>query len=564
MAIVAFRAPIGGQARDHVRAELFELRSRDIVSELLAQVRRCQPAITIVQGEIERQGTIAHAPSGESDLTFITDGEFVGGVVAALRFRLHDAPFRVDGALHRLEGGRWRLTTPRVYSLDQRAAQRLALDAGEATLRWSEVLDGDLRSSHAVVEELSSEGVGFTVARDEGAPPPPSAFPAMLEIDGRRIHCLGETRYLRHSDARTRCGVRLHTRAGRGDLVDAYLRHRFRQLLPRREADPDRVYELLERSGYLSLRDDMRPPRDWFARRDDDAISRDVCFRSSDDALIGHVSFTRAYPRAWLGHQLATLRHHAEATACRRAIYLHIATYPTLVDGDDAMMVGYFDRGRPWHQRFFSGFVDWLAEPSLAVAFGLDRFERSTREEPVAVTASGAEVGPPRPEELADAAALVRAQLPPLLSEVLDVHPERLGAAHLNDDYHGTRYQRGREVLVLRVRGRVAGVALCETGSRELSIFNLFNMAQLFVLGGVHAPSTAAQLQLIGAVRALYAARGERNPMLVAPPHTLDAAREPGTFLAETMGMIAWSGRALRQYENFINYQFGKQLEPVG
>jgi hypothetical protein len=107
-------------------------------------------------------------------------------------------------------------------------------------------------------------------------------------------------------------------------------------------------------------------------------------------------------------------------------------------------------------------------------------------------------------------------------------------------------------------------VALCEVGSRELSIFNLFNMAQLFVATGRSRPSVAAQLRLLAAVRGLYAARGEHNPMIVAPPGTVDAALEPGTFLAETMGMIAWSGRALRQYENFINYQFGAQITALG
>jgi hypothetical protein len=179
---------------------------------------------------------------------------------------------------------------------------------------------------------------------------------------------------------------------------------------------------------------------------------------------------------------------------------------------------------------------------------------------PSPATLAVADVGAPRPEELTQAVALIRAYLPPLVASALDIRAEGLVADALNQDYRTTRYERGRRALVLRVAGEVAGVALCEVGSRELSIFNLFNMAQLFVL-----PNTPvdAQLALLGAVRAFYAARGERNPMIVAPPGTLAASQEPGTVLAETMGMIVWSGRALRQYENFIKYQFGRQLELV-
>jgi hypothetical protein len=150
--------------------------------------------------------------------------------------------------------------------------------------------------------------------------------------------------------------------------------------------------------------------------------------------------------------------------------------------------------------------------------------------------------------------------LPPLVAAALDIHPDRLQTEMLNADYEGTRYERGRQALVLRIGGELSGVALCETGSRELSIFNLFNMAQVFILPSASVP---AQLMLLGAVRAFYAARNELGPMIVAPPGTFDASREDGTVLAETMGMIVWSGRALRQYENFIKYQFGRQLELV-
>jgi hypothetical protein len=444
--------------------------------------------------------------------------------------------------------------------LDRRQTERLRLTTGSATLRWSEVRDGRLFARRAPVAEFSADGVGLRLDGRDAPMPTGGPFSVTLEIEDQSIDCLAETRHQHESLSSIHSGLRLSSQSRRADLVDLYLGRRFPQLIRRRDADPDRVHDLFERSGYLALRGDIRPLRSWFSRADDDPISRDVVFRGRDGELVGHVSFTRAYPRAWLGHQLATLRSHREAMACRRAIYLHIAAFPSLVDGDDAMMVGYYDRRRPWHQRFFSGFVDWLRDPALAVTFLLDRFERDGADPPACPAPDHVDVGAPLAHERAPAAALVRAQLSPLVAAALDIHPDRLTTDRLNESYAFTRYQRGRHALVLRMAGELAGVALCETGSRELSLFNLFNMAQVFVLPIADIP---AQLALLAAVRAFYSAQGERNPMIVSPPRTLDATRETGTVLAETMGMIVWSGRALRQYENFVQYQFGRLLESV-
>jgi hypothetical protein len=546
--------------RAEARSDRFEIRSSEIVAEVLKYLCRRSPAVAVEQGPLTGPARLLPMATGSADMLLAVEhGDFIGGLGAAVCVSMDRVDFRIEGELERVTPGVWRLASPRLFSLDQRSAERLELDEGVAQLRWSEVRAGSLVEMTAPVDDLSSEGIGVG-ASGESSVPASVPFVATLDIDGRRFDCLAEPRHSQEGASGSRCGIKLHTRSRRAELIDTYLDHRFPQLVPRRDLDPESVHGLLERSGYLALRDDMKPPRDWFARSDDDAISRDVCFKAGDGQLIGHVSFTRAYSRAWLGHQLATIRNHSEAMACRRAIYLHIATYPTLVDGDDAMMVGYYDRGRPWHQRFFTGFVDWLSDPNLSVAYSLDRFERAAPNQRANVTFIGAEVGRAHLSELAHAAALVRLMLPPLVASALDIDPEHLTTNMLNGDYAGTRYERGREALVLRIGGKLSGVALCEVGSRQLSIFNLFNMAQCFVLPGT---PVAAQLMLLDAVRAFYASRGESNPMIVSPPGTFQAQEESGTVLAETMGMIVWSGRALRQYENFIKYQFGRQLELV-
>lgn len=540
-------------------AALFELRAPELVQDVVSSARRSLAQIDVLQDGVERAGQVLATDAGPLAFEFATAKVgLVSGFSTQIRLLLYGASFLLDG-IASLSHNRWSFSCERVFSLDRRAAERLPLSDSTAQLRWRVDVDGMEKTAGAPIQDLGHQGVGIVLARETGPLPEGESFSATLRINGHAIECVAEARHAQRLPGKTRYGIRLKALLDRDGCLDAYLAQRFPQLVDRRTLDPEQVHELLQTSGYLALREGVAPSRHWLARQDDTAISRDVCFRDRADRLIGHVSFTRAYGKAWLGHQLATIRPHEEAIACREAIYLHIATYPTLVDGDDAMMVGYFDRNRPWHQRFFSGFARWVDSPQLAVTIGLDRFERRAHERVPVAMAPHVSVSVASPEDLAGTTQLVRSHLPPLIADALDIRPQCLTATALHPRYVGTGYHRGRVALVLRVNGGLAGVALCETGSRELSIFNLFNMAQVFLRTGAEAPGDDAQLALLSAVREFYAGRGITDPILVAPPGTLKAELEPGTFLAETMGMIAWSGRGLRQYENFIRYEFGKE-----
>lgn len=540
-------------------AALFELRAPEIVQDVVSSARRCLAQVELLQDGVERAGQVLAAGATPLGFEFaVSKNGLLSGVTTQVRLSLYGVTFLLEG-IASCSLNRWAFSCHRVYSLDRRAAERLPVADPTAQLRWSVSVAGVERTAEAPIQDLGHEGVGIVVSQETDPLPAANEFRATLRIRGQAIECMAEARHAQRLSGRTRYGIRLKALLNRDGCLDAYLSQRFPQLVDRRTLDPEQVYELLQRSGYLALREGVAPARRWLARQDDGAISRDVCFRDHAKRLIGHVSFTRAYGKAWLGHQLATIRPHEEAIACREAIYLHIATYPTLVDGDDAMMVGYFDRSRPWHQRFFSGFARWVDSPDLAVTIGLDRFERRHPGRMEAVVDPHVSVRAASPEDLIGAAQLVRTHLPSLIADALDVRPECLTTSTLNPSYEGTRYHRGRVALVLHVHHRLAGVALCEIGSRELSIFNLFNMAQVFLAKGAEAPANDAQLALLAAVRGFYAARGVDDPIIVAPPGTLKAELEPGTFLAETMGMIAWSGRGLRQYESFVRYEFGKE-----
>lgn len=47
-------------------------------------------------------------------------------------------------------------------------------------------------------------------------------------------------------------------------------------------------------------------------------------------------------------------------------------------------------------------------------------------------------------------------------------------------------------------------------------------------------------------------------PIIAAPPGALHAEAEPGTELAETMGMISKAGRSMPLYAAYLDYHFAK------
>lgn len=477
----------------------------------------------------------------------------------SLRLALFDVSLLLEGRLAEGVDGALSLEPPfTLSSIERRGSGRLALADGAASLHWVTMGASEPVANAAEVLELSPDGALVAIGPAESLPSG-GPFPAALSIGETTVHCLAHSRHRRHGDRLDECGVEIVSGPARARLLEAYLGMRFPALRQRRTLAPEAVQELLERSGYLALRGGIVPPPRWF-RLEGDGVSRDVVHLAEDGTPVGHVSVTRAYSGSWMGHQIATLRGHPETWAARMALYLYFATYPIAVDGPGTILFGYYDRRRAWHKVFFESFVRWVGDDELAVIAPFDRFERAPGQPESAVPCEPrVEVGLALPEDLLAAAALVRAQLPELAATAFDLHPESLTRQHLHPAYAGSSLERGRCAIVLRVDGRLAGVALCETGSRELSLFNMFNMAQIY-LRRDRVPSIGAQLRLLAEVRAFYRLRGIVDPLVVAPPGTFAGASEPGTVLAETMGCIAWSGRALRQYESFLKFRFGRFL----
>jgi hypothetical protein len=481
-----------------------------------------------------------------TEIVLATEDVAVPSGETRIAFVLYGVPFFASCTI--LDG---RLKRPlQIWSADNRASMRVSPGA-LIRLEWYSPDQGGMRVDQAPIIELG--GGGARSLHPPGTPvPSANLFAATVSQGGAYSNCMAEVRSRTVSNRGVELGLRLLT-DDPTPFAEIMLRTLFPRITLRRNVDPDLVVRLFEISRYLGLRDGCRPSPGWLGL-DADRISRDLTYVASDGCPVGHVSITRAYRHGWLGHQIATLSDHEDSLDARRCLYLSFAMLPGLLDGAGAKLLGYYDRTRPWHQIFFEQFVRSVSSPEIAALNPLDRFERQPgplvldTEIPPYIQieeASG--------RDLAIAAELARRHTPTLLAEALDLRPAGLRSDCLHPAYEGTRWTRKRNVLLLRVRDKPAGVALCEVTTRDLSLFNIMNMAQFFMADRVEP---IAQRIFQHRVRQFYAERAIIDPLVVAPAGTFDGGLDPEVRLAETMGCVVWSTEGLRAFENYARLRF--------
>lgn len=536
----------------------YELSDSRALTDVIRACRRARPAAVVRTAEgASFAARMLGLDREHDDASVLIEDAAPEGPCSA-RFEVHDVLFILHGTLQR-RATKTAISQPlRLYSLDRRSAARTPLPEGRAELVWSSLDTDDPRPARSRVCDLSPTGVGI-IADESCGPLPDSVFPAELRVGSSVVPCLAETKRRSSAPGGT-SGVRIFAGGLTNGLIEAYLSERMPQLVPRRTVPGDVMLALMGDSGYLHLREADADFQAWKDFDSNQMTSCDRVYRAADGTYLGHASATRIYTKTWLLHQLACLRGHAESGECRKVLYLFVATAPAVYDGFDASVVAYFDQELRWHKLFFKRFTDWTNNSSLATICSFDRFERDDPTVPSDVVSAptGCEVREARDDELLGICTLIRAHLPRITADAFDIHPT--GVRRVTT----TCEQRGRHLLVLRQGGKLAGVALCETGNPNASLFNLVNMAQIYLRTGRNAPSADAQRALAGAVRLFYAERGLKRPLIVSPPGTFDGAAEPGTRLAERMGCIVVTGRALRQWENFCRFYFGFLWERQG
>jgi hypothetical protein len=340
-------------------------------------------------------------------------------------------------------------------------------------------------------------------------------------------------------------------------VANSYHKLRFAALQRRGALRASALQQLFVESGYLALKSDLVPSATWLRADWPNRLTHEAVYVARDERPLGHVTVTRAYPRAWLGHEIATVRDHSEALACRRVLYQHFSVWPRLLDGEAAHLLGYYNRSRPWHRRMFEDFAATSRVTDCAVV-PMDRYVTQAIGDTEPAELSNVTVG--GIEHGTAVARIISDYWPALARHAFDIAPDRLATECMHSAYRDLGLTRSRTVLVLTVKGEVVGAALCEWTDCEISLFNVLNMAHVFLARGSDlSPDVSGSL--VHAVRAFYAARGAPPPIIACPPGTFKDVALTGCVWTETMGCIIWNGEGLRLFEQYVDRVLSEPAE---
>jgi hypothetical protein len=544
--------------------DVVEVRDPTLRASIVEQLRaRPHPAVARFESGRCSEVTLGHASSAPDELAIRSPhlGKHARGQFVSIEVSHCQSRFVIEATVVTDLAEEFVLSQPhRVLSLCRRHCERVPVPHGEGFLRFNDVLDPE-RTVEVPLLDLSPSGLAIELPKGVLLPPPP--IPATIRVGEQRFRVLAEVqRVAESSGAGSVVGLRFKPlrkedliRIGR--VCEAL---RFPNLVQRRDVDPSAVVELMQRSGYLALRDGNGPSREWHATPGDESLSVDTVFRADNGAILGHFSCARIYPQTWILHQLATV-------GLRRAriaypLYIQLIDWIAALAPEHAYGIAYFNQERSWHQALFGTFVRWVGSEALSLITPLDRFEPSTGSTPPRSVRPGLVLRGARQEELPFALGLARSKLPPLLCDALHLREDSIETQSLCETHTQVRLERSRRTLVVEADGEIVGVALCETGSAELSLFNLLNCAYLFFRDPLPpALARAAQAALFNGVSAFYAARTGTQPLIVSPAGNAQFAADAGFVRAETMGVWTASMEGMKQWRNYLHFCLGGATE---
>jgi hypothetical protein len=557
--LIATRQSLSPRAGDVV-----EVRDPALRSSIIEQLRdRAHAAVARFESGRSAEVTLGRASQAPDELAIRSShlgnpasDQFVSVEVSHCQSR-----FVIEATVVATFGDECVLSTPfRVLSLCRRQCERVPVPRGQGFLRFNDVLDPE-RTVEVPLVDLSPGGLAIELPPGSLLPPPP--IPATIRVGEQRFRVLAEVQRVNDaSSTGSLVGLRFKP-LRQEDLIRigrVCQSLRFPNLVQRREVDPSAVVELMQRSGYLALREGTGPSREWHAAPGDESLSVDTVFRAENGAILGHFSCARIYPRTWILHQLATV-------GLRRAriaypLYIQLMEWIAALAPEDAYGIAYFNQERSWHQALFGTFVRWVGSEALSLIAPLDRFEPTLSASPPRSVRPDVVVRSARQEELPFAVSLARSKLPPLLCDALHLREDALDTPSLCDAHTQARLERGRRTLVVEAAGELVGVALCETGAADLSLFNLLNCAYLFFRDPMPpALARSAQTALFDAVSAFYAERTGTQPLIVSPAGNAQFAGGAGYFRAETMGVWAASMEGMKQWRNYLHFCLGSAAE---
>jgi hypothetical protein len=546
--------------------DILEISDAGLERKIMQRVAAQPRAVTLELGSGEHVRGMLEGGPGEPNL-FAFHGaaeaalEPLASGPVSLAVSLHDSDFLLDGRLDVAAGGECSIELSRVLSLSRRRHERVRMPPGVAWLEWTDPL---LPSRHITAEviDLTPRGAAVRLSASQRVlfPAPPVAL--TLRIGDQAIRVTGEVQNYRELVDGRVIGLALTpvTPLAGGRLTAFCRQHRFPSLRDRSQVASSDVLHLMRASGYLQLRDgtELTPGAAWQAGTGDGGLAENIVFQSNSGSLLGHMSCLRVYETSFLLQELATVGLRRGKIAY--PLYMRHLEWVASQVNDSGYLLAYFNQQKSWHEALFGDFVRWAGSEGLSLIVDLERLEAHVD---CPVESGPARVRAALVEELAYVAKLARSQLPSLYADGIALDAEKLARRELCESYGRLGLERSRTVLVVELDGRVVGAALCDTGPCDLSLFNLLNLAHVFVLDGLRpAQARAAQRALLARVREFYAERCIKDPLVVSPKGRMRFASDAGLHIAETMGGWIVSLGGLRQWRNFMHFTVGGLGEP--
>ncbi|MBI5500710.1 MAG: hypothetical protein HY907_10750 [Deltaproteobacteria bacterium] len=349
------------------------------------------------------------------------------------------------------------------------------------------------------VRDIGEGGLSFDGDVRADALSPGTAFPTMrLTLpEGDQVVLAGSIRSARPVPAGGhRFGMRIDASMPPGAWDAAVLRALHPHVRPLGPLDPPRVWELLDRTGYLDEkpRECTEPLGESFrsAWGRLAAVPRvgGSLLLHDEAALRGAVFQTQAYPGTFILHQLALDLRSPERDVPRpviagqiyRSLFHLCSRAPGL-----RHTLAIFNDEKAWSGYLYDEFFALAGDRARYSVERLRLVEKVRAKDAEGGTsgasgagdaraaASGIEV---RPFVAADAAAIegaVRRDMPELAAEALALAPLDAELRGLDEEYRVAGLRRSREVLVAWRGGRAVGAVAADRASPGINIFGLLD-----------------------------------------------------------------------------------------
>jgi hypothetical protein len=277
--------------------------------------------------------------------------------------------------------------------------------------------------------------------------------------------------------------------------------------LPEPSRGAERAWQVLERSGYVSLwTQEPNAPgavgefhRFWSGARPD--VGRLLLLETEGQA-VATMAGSLLYPRTWLIHHfgvdktqraspVAFLGFAREMYAALMYVLQHVAPLDYFVI--------YVEKDKRWTQALYADFVDRYA-PAEDSRYDELRVFKCCPEEPRTgrrSKGSSIEITLADPEALISVSARLRAVLGPLEFDAFAYDEANIDLTTFADSCRTRNYERARHVFLAREQGVPVAALIAESGEDGANLFGLMNRCRLVAFGsdGISPAAKEALLQ---------------------------------------------------------------------